>query len=98
MLDPKYIRANPDRVREGLAKKGDTESVDEFLRLDEIRRRLLTEVETLKATLNAASKEIGALKKAGQDASARMAEMAELREKIRTSDVAVANGKKETHL
>jgi seryl-tRNA synthetase len=90
MLDPKFIRANPELVREGLAKKGDTTSLDEFLRLDESRRRLLTETETLKATLNSTSKEIGALKKSGQDASSLMAEMAELREKIRALDEKVA--------
>jgi seryl-tRNA synthetase len=90
MLDPKFIRANPESVREGLAKKGDIESLDEFLRLDESRRRLISETETLKATLNSSSKEIGALKKSGQDASSQMAAMAELREKIRSLDAEVA--------
>ncbi|MBW3625932.1 MAG: serine--tRNA ligase, partial [Armatimonadetes bacterium] len=90
MLDPRTIRAYPDRVREGLAKKDAAETVDEFLRLDESRRSLLTETESLKATLNATSKQIGALKKSGQDASSLMAEMAEVRERIRTLDAQVA--------
>jgi seryl-tRNA synthetase len=90
MLDPKFIRSNPELVREGLAKKDDDTSLGEFLRLDESRRRLLTETESLKATLNSTSKEIGTLKKSGQDASSLMAEMAELREKIRVLDEKVA--------
>jgi seryl-tRNA synthetase len=95
MLDPRVIRADPERVREGLAKKGAEGTVDAFLRLDEQRRRLLTETESLKATLNASSKEIGALKKSGQDASSLMAEMAALRDRIKGLDGEVAGADSE---
>ena len=50
--------------------------------MDTKRRHAITEAETTKAERNKASEEIGKLKKAGQDASAAMAQTKELREKI----------------
>ena len=62
MLDIKYIRQEPDAARERLAQRGeDAGKIDELLALDEKRRGIVTEVETLQADRNAASKEIGAL-------------------------------------
>ena len=43
----------------------DTAAVDSILQLDEKRRALLTQVESLKAERNAVSKEIGQMKDAG---------------------------------
>ena len=63
MLDIKLIREQPEFVRERLATLGawDEAKIDEILSLDEQRRKLLNEVEALKATRNRVSKEIGAL-------------------------------------
>jgi seryl-tRNA synthetase len=63
MLDIKLIREKPDFVRQRLASRGagDDTRIDELLKLDELRRRSLGEVETLKAARNRASKEIGVL-------------------------------------
>ena len=63
MLDIKLIRERPDFVRQRLALRGagDEARVDEVLRLDDQRRKVLNEVELLKAQRNKASKEIGAL-------------------------------------
>jgi seryl-tRNA synthetase len=63
MLDVKLIRDQPDLVRQRLASRGagDEARIDEVLHLDDQRRKLLAEVEALKATRNRASKEIGAL-------------------------------------
>ena len=38
MLDIKFIREHPDLVRDGIRKKGATDSVDEILKLDARRR------------------------------------------------------------
>lgn len=51
-----------------------------FRETDGKRRQLITQSETLKAQRNRASEEIARLKKAGQDASAQMAETKKLRE------------------
>ena len=84
MLDIKMIRERPDFVRQRLASRGagDEVRVDEILRLDEQRRKLLNEVETLKAQRNRASKEIGALMQAGKrdEAEAKKSEVAGLKE------------------
>ncbi len=63
MLDIKLIREQPDFVRQRLALRGagDETHIDELLKLDEQRRKLLAEVEGLKAQRNRVSKEIGAL-------------------------------------
>ena len=92
MLDPKIIRTKPDEVREAISrKKGDgLVWLDQFTALDEQRRRLLAEVESLKARRNTASSEVARLKQAGQDASALIAEMREVSERIKTMDDEVA--------
>ena len=63
MLDIKLIREKPDFVRQRLAVRGagDEKHVDEILKLDEQRRKILGEVESLKAQRNRVSKEIGVL-------------------------------------
>ena len=64
MLDLKFIRDNRDLVKEGLKNKGCNINVDEVIALDEERRKLLTEVEGLKAERNKANDEISAIVKA----------------------------------
>ena len=63
MLDIKLIREKTDLVRQRLATRGagDEKLIDGILQADELRRKVLGEVETLKATRNRVSKEIGAL-------------------------------------
>ncbi len=77
MLDLKAIRRDPDPVRAALARRGDGSDVrlDGVLALDERRRSLLPEVEALRARQNEASGSIAKAKKAGEDASAAIAEM-----------------------
>ena len=90
MLDIKLIRERPDFVRERLATRGagDAECMDELLRWDEQRRKLLAEVETLKAHRNRASKEIGVLmgQKKTEEAEAKKKEMREMGEIIACLD------------
>ena len=81
MLDIKRIKEDPQAVKTGLrAKEVDCDAaIDRILELDEERRALIASTETRKARQNKVSKEIPALKKAGQDVSAVFAEMAELK-------------------
>ncbi len=59
MLDIAIVRDNPELVREALIKRQmETSVVDELIRLDAERRRLLTETESLKAERNSVSKQI----------------------------------------
>ena len=64
MLDINLMRENPDTVRAALVKREDNPGiVDRILALDEQRRSLLYQIETLKAELNAGSKQTGKLPK-----------------------------------
>ncbi|MCK5654146.1 MAG: serine--tRNA ligase [Dehalococcoidia bacterium] len=67
MLDIKFIRENPDLVRGALRKRQFSEPIDDVLALDERRRSLLTEVESLRAKRKAGSKEIGAFLKSMEE-------------------------------
>ena len=78
MLDIKLVRSNPDVVREALRRRGSTSSLDEFLAVEENRRRLTTAVEERRARRNAVSDEIAELKRAGGEAADRIAAMKEL--------------------
>ena len=81
MLDIKKIKENPEGVKAALkAKEVDCDaSIDRILELDEQRRTLIADTEARKARQNKVSKDIPAMKKAGQDVSAIFAEMAELK-------------------
>ncbi len=72
MLQINYIRQNSDLVKEKLAKKnfGELELVDGIIESDERLRKIKTETESLQATINAASKEIGMLMGKGEKEAA----------------------------
>ena len=91
MLDVKMVRSNPDEVRKALQRRGDpTSSLDEFLAVEERRRRLLTEVESRRAERKRASDEIATVKKAGGDADEAIAAMRALGDQIKEHEAALA--------
>ncbi|EEU12471.1 serine--tRNA ligase [Anaerococcus vaginalis] len=64
MLDIKFVRENPDFVKENIKKKFQDEKlvlVDEVIKLDEKLRDVKTEGDNLRAKRNKTSKQIGAL-------------------------------------
>lgn len=64
MLDIKFLRENPDAVKENIRKKfqeSKLELVDQVLVLDQENREIKQEVEGLRANRNKVSKQIGAL-------------------------------------
>ncbi len=77
MLDLKKIRENPEAVKAGIEKKGETELlplVDELLIADAEHRRVKAELERLRAEQKKLSKAIGQKKRAGEDISDLLAE------------------------
>lgn len=86
MLDIKFVRNNPDKVKAGLAKRGNAIFQDKFLGLEEERRKKLFEVEQLKNRRNVVSEEIGALKKSGQEAEDLVIEMRQVSQTIKQMD------------
>jgi seryl-tRNA synthetase len=73
MLDARFVRDNPDAVRHAMAARNAAWDVDEFLALDERRRSLIAETETLQAKRNESSKAIGALMRDGKKDEAETA-------------------------
>ena len=75
MLDLRKIRDNPDVFREKLSRRngGDEKAIDLILGLDEEIRKLKQQGEALKSERNKASKEVGAIKAKGGDATEIMA-------------------------
>lgn len=96
MLDLKFIRSNPERVRQGLADKNAKADLDHLLALDEARRTGLYEVEQLKNRRNTVSEQIGQLRRAGGEAGGLIAEMREVADRIKELDEEV--GRLETEL
>ena len=86
MLDPKLIRANPEMVAKKLALKGTDTGLEEFLNMDEVRRRLLVAVEERKNFRNRTSQEIGRLKKAGEEPEGLMAQVKAVGQEIKELD------------
>jgi seryl-tRNA synthetase len=86
MLDLNFVRDNLPRVVEMLRQRGVDPAVvlKDFRDVDTQRRQVITEAETMKARRNKASEDISKLKKAGQNATAAIAETKDLREQIQT--------------
>ncbi|ACL18078.1 seryl-tRNA synthetase [Desulfitobacterium hafniense DCB-2] len=83
MLDLKFVRTNPEVVKEALKKRNSNVSLDAFLEQEEERRKLLFEVESLKAQRNTVSEEVGRRKKHGEDAEQLILEMREVGQKVK---------------
>ena len=81
MIDIKFLRENPEAVKENIRKKFQDEKlplVDEVIALDKESRQTQQEADDLRAKRNKISKEIGVLMKAGkkEEAEAKKAEVA----------------------
>lgn len=86
MLDIKFLRQNIDLVRKKMLERGQEVNLEAFAALDEERRRVLQEVETLRNERNTASKEIGEKKKKKEDASPLIAKMSDVSNRIKELD------------
>jgi seryl-tRNA synthetase len=84
MLDIELLRKNPEFVKERLRLRREDypRLVDEALRLDEERRSILRELESLRAERNALSKEIGKRKSKGEQTAELEGKVKEIKEKI----------------
>jgi seryl-tRNA synthetase len=82
MLDMRFIRENADLVKTALQKRNSKFDLDSVLRVDDDRRKVLGEVEALRARQNKANDEISGLLKAGQDPKETIASMKEISRQI----------------
>jgi seryl-tRNA synthetase len=95
VLDLKLIRAEPERVKAALARRGAAAEVDELLRLDARRRELLPQIEGGRARQNEASDAIAKAKRSGGDAETAIAEMRELAGRIKQLEAELADVERE---
>ena len=82
MFDVKWIRENPEAFDRGRARRNLPPLSAEIVALDAKRRAAQTSWQEMQARRNELSKQIGQLKSKGQDASAVMAEVAGLKDKM----------------
>ncbi len=88
MIDIKFLRENPDIVKENIKKKFQDEKlslVDEVIELDKKSREAQSEADNLRAKMNKISKQIGALMGQGkkEEAEAVKKEVSDIKEKIK---------------
>jgi len=75
MFDIRWIRENPDDFDAGLARRGLPPAAAELVALDETKRAAQTNAQEIQARRNAMSKQIGAAKAKGEDASDLLAQV-----------------------
>lgn len=83
MLDIKLLRNNFEEVEKALSTRNEDFDLSKFKDLDERRRTLLAEMEVKKSEQKKVSKQIPAMKKAGEDVTAVLAEMKELADEVK---------------
>jgi seryl-tRNA synthetase len=79
MLSIQFLREHPQEVRRALARRHTEAPLDEILAVDAEWRRVLAEVESLRAERNAISKEVGELSRLAKTAETKEAKHAEHR-------------------
>lgn len=86
MLDIKFVRENPELVKENIKKKFQDEKlplVDEVIELDAKQRAAITEASELRAERNKLSKQVGALMGQAKKDPSKLAEAEELKAKVK---------------
>ena len=86
MIDPKLLRGQIELVNAALAKRGICLDTAVWADLEARRKAIQVRTETLQAERNAGAKQIGQLKKTGQDASELMARMNVVGDDMKAAD------------
>ena len=90
MLDIQLLRKDLPAVVAGLARRGVTFDEAAFRALEDERKGLQVRTEELQAKRNALSKQVGALKSKGEDATAVLAEVGGLGDEVKANETALA--------
>jgi len=86
MLDLRFVRENIELITEKMAERGEAFDPIEFLHWDGERKRILQQLEALRAERNRASEQVATLKKEGKDAGSEIARMKEVSDRIKELD------------
>lgn len=90
MLDLKFIRENPEIVKEGIRLKNEQGDIDHLLDLDQQRRTLIFNVEKLKNERNQISEQVAKLKKENDDTAGLIKKSREISDGIKNMDQQLA--------
>ncbi len=82
MLDIKFIRENQELVKDSIKNRALKIDLDGVIKIDDERRKALTEFEELASQRNKANDEIGILLKEKKDAKIKIASMKEISKRI----------------
>ena len=86
MLDIKFVRENPDAVKENIKKKfqdAKLPMVDEVIELDSLNRAAITEASELRASRNTLSKQIGMLMGQAKKDPSKLEEAEKVKEQVK---------------
>jgi len=87
MLDIRAIRERREELEARLRTRDRSIDLTSIVKLDEQRRRLIAQVEGLKAERNLGSQEVGRRKKEGKDASELLSRLSEVSDRIGSRQV-----------
>ncbi|MGL4721985.1 MAG: serine--tRNA ligase [Desulfovibrionaceae bacterium] len=92
MLELKRVQKDPNSIKDALKRRFSGINMDEFLLLDERRRKLLEEIEQLRNQKNTLSKDVADCKRSGEDASSILESVKDIGDTISSleKDVAMA--------
>jgi len=85
MLDIKFVRKNPELVKDNLTRRGALDKIswiDDLLSYDNRWRKLITEINTLRKRRNEITREIGVLKKEERDIAEKVKDAEKIPHKI----------------
>lgn len=87
MLDLRLLQKQPEIVAKALKDRGSDVKIEDFQKIDERRRNLLTELETLKSERNKISAEVAQKRRAGENADNLMAKSSKIGEHAKVLEV-----------
>lgn len=90
MIEIKLLRQDLSQVKKALADRGETIDLERFQQLDKTRQDLLQKIETLRHQRNTVSGQIAKMKRAGEDATALMAETRSVSDTIKALEKEMA--------
>ena len=86
MIDPKLLRQSADDIAANLARRGFEFDVQHWRDLEDRRKSLQVETETLRAERNTSSKSIGKAKAQGEDVAPLLAAVKDLGERLEAAE------------
>ena len=89
MIDPKLLRQSADDVARNLARRGFTFDTGQYLALEERRKALQMETESLRSERNSNAKRIGMAKAKGEDIAPLLASVQDLGDKLQGNEAAL---------